>query len=191
MKTTLSIALFVSLLSGSAIAAETLEEVESEVFQTTGSPQEITKKAKSCIAKLVRNDEVRISGSSQAGFFGGLANPGAAGSASGGVSGGDVLVSVDIENGEIIANSRHKYTRNILKMNVQSTITFNARENRFKIKHTNIKYLQQSTGTMHNDGYNQIYKSWGTGWKRADEELQKVSKKIAECVIATEAEEDW
>jgi len=179
------------LISSFASAAEYLEEVESEVYQASGSAQEISKRAKRCIAQIVRNDEVRISDSSTGtGIFSAFSGGGGQGH-SGGVSGGDVIVDADIEGGIITANNRVDYSSKMLTHNVQSTMTFLAKDGRFKIRHTNIQYLQKSTGSMHNTGYQRVGKWWGSGWEDAKEALDEVSKKVADCVISGPKKEDW
>jgi len=171
--------------------AEYLEEVESEVYQTNGTVQEISTRAKTCIAQIVRNDEVRISDStSGTGPFAGLTGGGSSGH-SGGVQGGQVLVDANIEGGVITANNRVDYTSKLLAHNVKSTMTVLAKEGRFKIRHTNIEYLQKSTGSMHNTGYSRVGKWWGSGWKDAEEALQGISAKVAACAQTGPKKEDW
>ena len=174
-----------------ASGAEYLEEVESEAYQTNGTLQEISKRTKTCIAQLVRNDEVRISdaasGTGPFSFATGGGGPGH----SGGIQGGAIIVDADIEVGVITANNRVDYTSKLLAHNVKSTMTFLAKEGRFKIRHTNIEYLQKSTGSMHNTGYSRVGKWWGSGWKDAEEALQGISAKVAACVQAGPKKEDW
>jgi len=189
----ISISFVVTLLIIPSVTfgAEYLEEVESEVYQTNGTEQEISTKAKTCIAQIVRNDEVRISDStSGTGPFAGLTGGGGSGH-SGGVQGGQVLVDANIEGGVITANNRVDYTSKLLAHNVKSTMTFLVKEGRFKIRHTNIEYLQKSTGSMHNTGYSRVGKWWGSGWKDAEEALQGISAKVAACVKTGPKKEDW
>ncbi len=171
--------------------AEYLEEVESEVYQSNGTVQEISMRAKTCIAQIVRNDEVRISDStSGTGLLSGITGVGGSGH-SDGVQGGQVLVDANIEEGVITVNNRVDYVSKLLAHNVKSTMTFLSKEGRFKIRHTNIEYLQKSTGSMHNTGYSRVGKWWGSGWKDAEEALQSISSKVAQCVQTGPKKEDW
>lgn len=185
------IAIFSTILSMFpyiAFGAEYLEQVESEVYQTNGSVQEISKRAKICIAQLVHNDEVRISDSAEStGPFSFSSGPGH----SSGVQGGSVIVDADLEAGTITANNRVDYSSKLLAHNVKSTMTFIAKEGRFRMRHTNIEYLQKSTGSMHNTGYSRVGKWWGSGWKDAEEALQGISTKVAACVQAKPGKENW
>ena len=74
--------------------------------------------------------------------------------------------------------------------NIQSTLTLLAKDGRFKIRHTNIKYLQKSTGGSSNDGYMSVTKRWGTGWEDVQTELFALSKKVATCIQKKEAD-NW
>jgi len=185
--------LFFILFSSNSFAVEFLETVDSDVFQTTGSIQEITKKAKVCMSRILQNNEVRISDSaSGTGFFSGLTSTmDNSKGHSDGVTGGAVLADADIDGGIITANSRIDYSSNLLSHNVKSTVSFQAKEGRFKIGHSNIEYLQKSTGYMHNDGYRKIVKAWGTGWGNAERELQGVTTKIADCILSKSKNDEW
>jgi hypothetical protein len=171
--------------------AEYLEEVESEVYQTNGTIQEISTRAKTCIAQIVRNDEVRISDSvSGTGPLAGLTG-GTGGGHSDGVQGGQVLVDADIDAGMITANNRIDYKSMLLTQNVKSTMTVLAKEGRFKIRHTNIEGLQKSTGYMHNTGYSRVRKGWGSGWKDTEKALMGISEKVAACIQTSPNQKDW
>jgi hypothetical protein len=64
-------ALVLVLFPAAALAAEYLELVESKVYETSGTAAEIAKRGETCIARIVRNDAVRISDSaSNLGGFG-------------------------------------------------------------------------------------------------------------------------
>ena len=169
-----------------AFGAEYLEKVESDVFEASGSKPELAKRGKFCISSTVRNEEVRISDSTA-----GTGPLGSVGEGhSGGVTGGDVFVDIDIEAGIITANNRVDYESKLLAHNVKSTMTFLAKDGRFKIQHTNIEQVQKNTGYMHNTGYMRVGKWWGSGWKDVEKALVDISSKVAECVISG-PKEDW
>ncbi len=187
------IAIFVYILSVFpcvASGADYLEEVESEVYQANGTVQEISRRAKTCIVQLVHNDEVRISDSASGTGPFSIPIGGGPGHSSG-IQGGPVIVDADIDAGTITANNRVDYTSKFLAHNVKSTITFLAKEGRFKIRHTNIEYLQKSTGSVHNTGYSHVGKWWGSGWEDAREALLRISARVATCVQTLPKKEDW
>lgn len=191
MKTIYLIAAIIFLFPFLANSEEFLEKVESEVYETSGTPQKIAEKAKTCIAQIVKNDEVRISdNTSGTGAF--SFTGGGKGSHSGGVAGGGLFIDVNIEEGKVIANNRVDYTSMMMKNNVKSVMTFMAKDGRFKIRHENIEYLMKNTGSAHNDGYMRVRKGWGTGWGKAEEALNGLSGKVAVCVQQEPAKEkDW
>ncbi|MBV2128363.1 hypothetical protein [Arsukibacterium indicum] len=188
MKKILVIALMAFVPCVSFAAKEYLEEVESEVHEVEGTVAEISLIAKSCIAQNVRNEGVRISDSAAGnGLFGVGSGPGQSDQ----VEGGSVIVSADVEHGSITANNRVDYRSKMLAHNVKSTMTFLAKDGKFKIRHTNIEYLQKSTGSMRNSGYSRVGKWFGSGWKDAEKALSGVSDKVAECVKAGPEKENW
>jgi hypothetical protein len=181
------------LISNHSFASdyEYLEAVESDVYQTAGTTQEISNRAKLCMAQILHNDEVRISdATSGTGPLPSLTGAFRETGHSSGISGGNVFVDIDIENGTITANNRVNYSAAFISRNVKSTIVFQAKEGRFKINHSAIEYLQKSTGNLHNSGYMRIAKAWGTGWSDAEEALKVVTDKIATC-IKTVQNDNW
>jgi hypothetical protein len=188
MKQKLIFIYFAAIIPCTTLAADYLEETESPVYETKGTAQEIAKQGKSCIAQIVRNEEVRIADS--AAGTGVFSPPGSEGH-SDGIEGGAILIDADIEQGVVSANNRVDYTSSMLAYNVKSTITLLTKDGRFKIKHTNIEYVQKNTGSTHNNGYIKVGKWWGTGWKKADAALQGVSEKVSKCIQASTEKEDW
>lgn len=174
---------------GVAQGAEYLELVESQVYEAKGTAAEITKRASTCIAQVVRNDEVRFSDSS-ASADGIIPLPGVR--SDGLVAAGPLVISVDMEAGVIVANSRVDYTVwGMIKRNAKSTLTFLAKDSRFKIRHQNIETLQKSTGSLGNDAYTKQGKWKGAGWEKAQAALEGVSTKLAQCVIAVPGGGEW
>lgn len=172
-------------------AADTLDAVESDVFPAEGiSAAELAKRGKTCIAQTVRNDEVRIADSASTPGLFGFGLPPSTGNVRG-VTGGDVIVDADLEAGIITANSRTEYSSMLIGYNVKSLLTLMTKDGRFKIRHTGIERLQKDSGTMANDGYGPIHKQWGTGWEAAQEALQTLSTKLADCIRANPKGGDW
>ncbi len=178
-----------ALIPTIAWSAEYLEQVESDVQEANGTTQEITARAKTCIAQNVKNTEVRFGNSSSGGGALGFMVQGRDADRA---AGGDVITSIDMEQGIITANGHVDYKGPMgVEFNVKSALTFMAKDGKFKIRHTNIEYLQKSSGSMHNDGYDKVFKVWGTGWKKAEDALSPVSEKISQCVKADPAKEKW
>jgi hypothetical protein len=183
--------LFLLLPSIAFSEREMLEKVESEVYQTNGTKQEIAKKAKRCIATQVRDREVILPGSkaSSRGFSQFLYGGGKEGKDDN-TYGGDAFLDVDIEEGIIIANNKINYQSRLIPTHIKSTMTFLAKEGRFKIKHTNIRNINKNNPYTNKD-HTKIAKAWGTGWRDAEKALKVVSGQIAECVQKIEKEDDW
>ena len=160
-----------------------LEKVESDVIDSEGAKSDITKRAKNCIAQHVSNDALSMSGGTK--IFGGFGSQDKQNT----VNGGDVIVNVDVEGGVVTANSRKDYRSMMVNQNVQSTLTFFAKDGRFKMRHTNIKSAQKSSGSVRNGGYSKVRMSWGGGAKKITTVLQEVSNTVAKCVNTKET--DW
>lgn len=181
-------AVFLILMFYQAHAADYLTEVESEVYETNGTPQEITSKARSCALEVLEADQVNYSDSSSQGLF-----PSKRQDTDSSVGAQSVLVDVDMEGAKVIANSRKAFTARMIKKNVKSRVTIMARENRFKIKHTNIMQLQESSGYMKNSGYSKVGIWMGSGHKDVTKQLNIISGDLASCIqkLPVQQEEDW
>jgi hypothetical protein len=169
-------------------SAEYMTELESTVFPAEGTSQEIAKRAKTCALEVLVTDEVAYSDSASQGMF---TNSSQDTSASAG--GSSILLDVDIEAGKVIANSRFDFTDKMIKKNVQSRVAIMARDERFKIRHTNIKQLQKSTGYAKNSGYTKVGIWWGSGHKGVTYALNSVSQNLANCIqrAAATEDDDW
>lgn len=176
------------VVSATAIAGEQeyLEEVDSEVYELPGTVAEITQKAELCIARVIQFDEARIAESSSSVYI--SETPG---KRIDGISGGAVFVSKDIEGGTIVANSRTEYGGFLGAQTVQSTLTFRAKEGRFKITHTNIKAASKNSGYAANNGFIPVGKWPGSPWKKVTKSLSSVTEDLSSCIVAVEVEDDW
>jgi hypothetical protein len=117
------------LLAASAVAtADVLSERESMVYDTSGTKQEIAKRAQTCIAQLVRFDKFGESDTAA----------------------GQVITNVDFEGGVIVANSRIPIHSSFLGVdeNVQSVLTILIRDGQFKFRHTAIKTAIANSGFL-------------------------------------------
>lgn len=152
-----NIIVLVAILFAMNAHAETLDAVESEVFQTLGTPQEIATKGKTCLAQLLRGD-----------------------------SDASPITDADIQAGTIIARSQFKYTFNLVSGVLRSTVTFMAKDGRFKITNSNIDRILSGYGAT------PIYKGWGTGWKASEQALIDQNMQIAQCVMKfDQAKSNW
>ena len=102
--------------------AETFDSYESQVFETTGTHQDITRRAQLCVAQIVRNDQFNH------------------------IESGPVILANDPEAGQVIANSRLDMRSMGLTNSLQSTLSVLARDGRFKITHTKILFAVENYG---------------------------------------------
>ena len=164
-----------------------LDSIETKVIKLDASKSEIMGRGESCVESLVTFEDVRVTEDSGSllGALSGMANY----NSEDVIRGGEVIKAIKPEKGTITANSRFDYVSGISAYNVQSIITIMVKEGRFKIKQTNIKELLKSSSGS--GGYNRIYKQWGTGWETTQEELTKLSTRLASCISTPPVEEDW
>lgn len=156
MKTIKFVALATSgfMVATTAIAAEYLTEITSEVYRTEGTPKEIAQRANTCISKHLAP----------------------------GTTDAQLIVSSDLENGVIVARNGVQYPDGMLRWEIRSTFTFEAREGRFRILQTNLERFNRRWGP--------IGKWSGSGWKKAEDAFTGPANQVAQCVLTTQAE-DW
>ena len=206
MRTTLFVAAF--LLAAGQAAADIIEEnfnghtleisdeknvpkivkLTSPIYQTQGTAAQIIQKAQGCVAKHLSNDEVATSGSSASGFFGAMAGQGHNVNSS--IAGGALIELADPANGQLIANSRADYRFMLLSNSVKSRIIIEAKDGRFRITQSNLESVQKNTGSMRNDGYDQLIRRKGTGWDKALAATIDAEKKVVDCIMST-ATDNW
>lgn len=164
-------------------AAEYLNEVESEVYEVTGTQAQIAQRGRACMAQLLANEETELYGDSHWKY----------GSKSTNVEGGDVLQDAIPEEGVVVATSRYDMPGSGMsgRQSIRSRITFLAREGRFKIRHTNIEMAAYSSGTLPNIGYHKVGKWWGAHSDKVEASLKTKSYEIATCVRDDAAQDDW
>lgn len=175
--------------SGAVHAAEYLERVESQVIEVPGaSVRDLTERARICVSQLVTYGDVVIRDSARVSHVSPV--PGSVAGDTTAVAGGDVIRTVDLDTGLLVAQSRVPVTSMLMKYSVESTITFEAREGRFKITQTGIRAAQEYTGYAANTGYQPVGLWTGSPWKKVEAALQKLASKIGDCV-ATAENSDW
>lgn len=159
-------------ISITANAADLLDKVESPVYQTAGTPAQITTKAKACMAEILKNDNI-------------------------GNSTTQSLFSY-ADDSKLVATSRFEYTYLLLRQSLQSKIIFEAKEGRFRITHTDIGYKQVETNGLlawgasvtSVTGHQPIAKVWGTGYEEAEKQINALDSRIADCVM-NEQKSNW
>lgn len=174
----------VEITEGGVHAVDTMT---SQIYETPGLPADIIAKAQRCSARNMSNDTVATSGGSGT-FLTGIA--GAGRNVNGSVAGGELIELVDPANGLLVANSRVDYTNALIGFSAKSRVSIEAKEGRFRIVQTDIRYLQKGTGSMPNDGYGKLIKTWGTGWEKAVTALAAAGDKVAAC-MATDKPAEW
>lgn len=144
--------------TGAAQGSQYLDRVESPVFETVGTHQEITKRAITCIAQIVKP---------------GLVNA-------------PTIVSSDIKSGVIVANNSFKFSYGLLETTARTTLTFQAKDGRFRIVHASIEQLSDARGWI---GIG----TWRfSGGDAAKEAIEAISQSLATCVKSNPtANDNW
>lgn len=104
-------------LASPAAAAEYLTSVESQVYQTPGTPKEIATRASTCIAQNLRSGTVNA----------------------------PQIVSSDLDNGVIVAQNALRFG-SLPEWQIRSRFTFEAREGRFRISQTGLEMFNDMAG---------------------------------------------
>ena len=94
-----------------AVAEEYATEVNSQVYQTPGTPREIATRGGTCIAQNLRP----------------------------GTTEAPLIMNSDLDNGVIVAQSALEFYAKANVWRIRSTFTFEAREGRFRINQTNLE----------------------------------------------------
>lgn len=174
---------------GSAAAAEYLDKVESPVVEVQGaSVHELAERARVCISQKVTYGSVVMTDDARVNPMYSL--PGSQAGNTTTSDGGDVLRTVDLDAGLVIAQSRVPWSFMMIPHSIESTITFEAREGRFKITQTGIQIAQLSTGYATNTGFRPVLKQWGSHWEAIEKKLQDLAAGVSECVSTTPSA-DW
>lgn len=107
--------LLAALLTSESAAAEYLEQVRSEVFQSPGTASELSNRAKMCAARSLAP----------------------------GLQGGNIILSAD-DTG-VVANNSVRYNSGLMEWSLRSKVLIETREGRFRITHTNIERLNNGS----------------------------------------------
>lgn len=144
--------------SSEAVAAEYLTSLTSDVFQAQGTPKAIATRASTCISQHLAPGTVNA----------------------------QLIISSDLDNGTIVARSALTYPDGLLKWQVRSVFTFEARENRFRIEQTNLERFNDMSG-----GWSPIGKWTGSGWKKAEDAFAASANAVAQCVASGAKRDEW
>lgn len=180
-----SIAFAAAALISPAVAADAkfLERVESPVQAVDGaSARQLAELARTCISQVVTFDSAVLRDNARVSIMSPI--PADTSGDTTAVAGGDVLRTVDLDAGLIVAQSRLPFTRMMMKHIAESTITFEAKDGRFRITQTGIRVAMQSTGYAANTGFSQVRIQPGSGSEKIEAELLALSAKIGDCVAA-------
>jgi hypothetical protein len=101
---------------------------------------------------------------------------------------GQVILSSDRDAGVITAQNAFEYG-SLPRWQLRSTLTFEAKDGRFRIVHTNIERFNDAA--LGGAGWYGVGKWWGSDWKRVQKELTDRATAVAQCVMAPEKKDDW
>jgi len=174
-----------------AIASEFLERVEMEPRTVDGvTARELTERARVCITQTITNDAVALKDTSRVNPMASIGTMTSGDSKT--LDGGQVLQTVDLDGGLITAQSRTSVPFMMFnRYNVQSTVTFEARDGRFRITHTGIKAAMQDSGYASNDGFQPVRIQTGSAFKKIEAALHAISAKVSDCVATAPGSADW
>lgn len=172
----------------SAHAAEELGPLQSAVYEATGSQNDLATRARTCAVKLLRNDAFQIRDASRVGF---MSPAGATDGDASTIPGGDVVTTFDAAAGLVVAQSRVARSALFGKESVQSTVTIETKENRFRITHSAIGSASADTGYAANRGYQPVLVQSMSGHAKIRATLEGLTEKLAACVKEAPAAENW
>lgn len=144
---------------------EYLTEVVSEPTPTVGAAAEIASRGEACIARLL-----------------------SAGSE------GELIISRDVQGGTLVARNVTDYRDGLVIWKIRSRVTFEAREGRFRISHSQIeRFNDQSFGSnvLGASPWQPVGKWRGSGWQKAHDALAGQSQALSNCITQASASSDW
>lgn len=145
---------------------EYMTEIVSPVYEAEGDPAHLVARATTCMSQRLAPDG----------------------------RGGSVIISSDPAAGVVVGNNALEYRDRLVPWRVRSRLTFEARDGRFRLTHSNIeRHNDQTIGSQFTGAspWVQIGKWRGSGWQKAQEAFEAVSAGVAECVTAQAAPDDW
>lgn len=158
----LSLSLLIAVVGApSALAAEYLTAVTSEVYSAEGTPKEIATRAMTCASQHLTS----------------------------GATDGVVIISSDLDGGVVVARNAIEYG-SLPRWKIRSRFTFEARDGRFRIEQTMLERFNTNalTGV---EAWGPIGKWAGSGWKKVEERFATSAAAVAECVRSGPKAKDW
>ena len=149
------IPLILAGLSAPAGAAEYLTSVTSEVYQITGTQREIATRASTCISQHLSPGTVDA----------------------------QLIINSDLDGGTIVARNAIDQG-GLMRWQLRSRFTFEAREGRFRIEQTALERFNQGR-------WGPIGKWAGSQWRGAEGAFRGSADAVARCVLASPRRDDW
>lgn len=137
-----------------ASANEYLTSVASEVYQTTGTAREIATRANTCISQHLTPGSVDA----------------------------QLIVSSDLDGGTIVARNAIEQG-GLMRWQLRSRFTLEARDGRFRIEQTALERFNQGR-------WGPIGRWAGSQWRNAEDAFRASADAVARCVM-TPRREDW
>ena len=163
MKAIVITAMVIALAAPSSVFAETkyLERIESPVYETAGDHQAITKRGIICVTQILRP----------------------------GIINAPTITSSDVDIGLIVSNNAFTISNFLYSENVRTTLTFEAKDGRFRITHGNIEYFQDIKGITAD--WKRPWIGKGSNAAKIEATAQSISENIAKCVMEATKKSDW
>lgn len=152
---TASVATLLACAAAPAIAADYLTEVTSEVYQATGTPREIATRANTCISQHLAPGTVDA----------------------------QLIISCDLDGGTIVARNAIDQG-GLMRWQIRSRFTFEARDGRFRIEQTALERFNQGR-------WGPIGKWAGSQWKDAEAAFTASADAVAQCVMTSPQRKEW
>lgn len=150
-----SISLVLAALGTPAAGADYLTSVQSEVYQATGTTREIATRGSTCISQTLAPGTVDA----------------------------QLIISSDLDGGTIVARNAIDQG-GLMRWQLRSRFTFEARDGRFRIEQTTLERFNQGR-------WGPIGKWAGSQWKGAEAAFKASADAVARCVIAPSRSDDW
>jgi hypothetical protein len=90
----------------------------------------------------------------------------------------------------VVAQSRVTIAKMLGAETIQSTVTIETKDGRFRVTHSGIARAFADTGYGTNRGLQPVYIGGMTGHAKVEESLRQTTEKLATC-IRTAAKSDW
>lgn len=159
----LSLAALTIGLSVDANAAN-IDEVDSQVYTATGTRQQILARAAVCVAQVMRP----------------------------GIPNAPLILSRDNTAGVLVIDNYTHFSARLVTWALHTTMTLEAKNGRFRIVHTGIEQTADPQGPMSaHPSWVPVSKGFPNPWKHAQQAIEDVSTRLANCVTRAPKPSDW